>query len=466
VKINWTNIYFIGAGGIGMSSLIQYFLANRKNISGYDKVESVFTRQLNDLGASIHYDDNVNLIPKLFKDKENTLVVITPAIPYDHSEWTFFRNAGFNIVKRAQLLGEITKNKKGICIAGTHGKTTTSSMIAHLLKQSSAGCNAFLGGILKNYNNNLLLSDTSDLIVIEADEYDRSFHWLSPFMAVITSVDSDHLDVYGTEKSYKEAFEHFTFLIRRGGVLLMREGIDIAPSLQEGVQHYSYSGDISKIRGKNKPDFYAQNVRINSEEIHFDFVAPNTVIKDIQLNEPIEINIINSVAALAVALLNSVTSEELKQAMASFIGVKRRFDFHIKTDDLVLIDDYAHHPQELKSSIKSVRTLYPNRRLAVIFQPHLYSRTNDFYKEFAQSLSLADEVILLPIYPAREKPIPNVSSQIILDSLTISSKQLVNYDELISSVTKQKMDVVLVIGAGDIELLIEPLKKALLACRW
>lgn len=462
---NWANIYFIGAGGIGMSSLIQYFLANGRNISGYDKVESVITKRLNDLGASIHYVDNVKLIPELFKDKKKTLVVVTPAVPYNHSELTYFRNSGFNIIKRAQLLGQIIKTKRGICVAGTHGKTTTSSMIAHLLKQSKIDCNAFLGGILKNYDNNLLLSDVSDLTVVEADEYDHSFYWLSPFMGVITSVDADHLDIYGTEKNYKKAFEHFTSLIRKDGVLLMEEGVDIIPHLQDGVQSYRYCGDISKMEEGNTPDFYAQNVRIDNEKIYFDFVTPNTIIEDIQLSIPIEINIVNSIAALAISWLNNVTAEELKQAMISFVGVKRRFDFHIKTDNLVLIDDYAHHPQELEASVKSVRKLYPNRKLTVIFQPHLYSRTNDFYKGFAQSLSLADEVILLPIYPARENPILNVSSQMILDLLTVSRKQLVNYCELVSFVVKQGIDVVLVVGAGDIELLVEPLKMALIACQ-
>ena len=454
------SLYFIGAGGIGMSNLVRYFLVNGKNIGGYDKVESDLTRRLNAEGAQIHYEDNINLIPEIFKNKENTLVVLTPAVPSDHSELNFFCNNGFRIMKRAQVLGEITKTKRGICVAGTHGKTTTSSMIAHLLKQSHVDCNAFLGGILKNYNNNLLLSDISDLTVIEADEYDRSFHWLTPYMAVITSVAPDHLDIYGTEASYRDAFEHFTSLVRPGGVLFMEKQVDIAPRLQENVRLYYYGGE-TKANDPEKPDFYAENVRIANGEVFFDFITPDTVIKNVQLGIPIEINIVNGVVAMAVAYLNRVTPEELKKGMASFQGPKRRFDFHIKSDSLVLIDDYAHHPEELEASIRSVRKLYPERKLKVIFQPHLYSRTNDFYIEFAKSLSLADEVILIPIYPAREEPMPGVSSQMILDLVTSPKKELVKYNDLVNKINKENTDVLLITGAGDIELLIEPIKRKL-----
>lgn len=455
------SIYFIGAGGIGMSNLVRYFLANGKNVAGYDRVESLLTKQLNEEGAQIHYKDDIDLIPDLFRNKENTLVVFTPAIPSNHLEFNYFKNNGFQLMKRAQILGEITKMKKGICVAGTHGKTTTSSMIAHLLKQSHVDCNAFLGGILKNYNSNLLLSSVSDLTVIEADEYDRSFHWLSPYMAVITSVAPDHLDIYRDEEKYREAFEYFTSLVKEGGVLLMESKINIHPHLKKDVRLYRYAGDISFITDRDKPDFYAQNVRISEGEIHFDFVTPDIIIEDIELGVPVEINIENGIAALAVAYLNGVSPKELQEGLASFQGPKRRFDFHIKSKSVVLIDDYAHHPEELAASITSIKKLYPDRKLTVIFQPHLYSRTLDFYKEFAQSLSLADKVILIPIYPAREQPIPGVNSEMILDLVTTKDKEIMEYQDLVDRINKEDTDVLLITGAGDIELLVEPIKSKL-----
>jgi UDP-N-acetylmuramate--alanine ligase len=479
-----TSVYFIGAGGIGMSALVRYFLANGKQVGGYDRVESELTRQLNLEGAEIHYEDNINLISDIYKDKEHTLVVLTPAVPNDHSELVYFRENGFEILKRAQVLGEITRINRGLCVAGTHGKTTTSSMIAHLLKQSAVDCNAFLGGILKNYDSNLLLSDKSDLTVIEADEYDRSFHWLRPYMAVITSVSPDHLDIYGTPEAYKESFRHFASLIREDGVLLMETGVDIEPQLQKGVKLYRYAGCLDFARhdggdfarhdaekgchcgpdpqSPEKPDFYAENIRIGNGEIFFDFVAPGKIVRDIQLGVPVKINIVNGVAALAIAYLNGVSDDELRSGMASFQGAKRRFDFHIKQDNLVLIDDYAHHPEELAASIGSVKELYPDKKLTVIFQPHLYSRTNDFYREFAVSLSMADEVILIPIYPAREEPLPGVSSQMILDLITVEEKRLYTKQELLESIKKNRYEVVLVAGAGDIELLVESIKDNLL----
>ncbi|GHT59658.1 hypothetical protein AGMMS50239_06800 [Bacteroidia bacterium] len=478
-----SSLYFIGAGGIGMSALIRYFLAKGKKVAGYDRVESDLTKQLNEEGAEIHYEDNTDLIPRTFKDKTQTVVVWTPAVPQDHSELTFFRESGFEIMKRAQVLGEITRTTRGLCVAGTHGKTTTSSMIAHLLKQSKMDCNAFLGGILKNYDSNLLLSDTSDLTVVEADEYDRSFHWLSPYMAVITSVSPDHLDIYGTEAAYREGFSHFSSLIKENGVLLVEAGVDIPLNLKEGVKTYRYAGvcpqptegglPLNPLKGtwvdaeQKSPlgdlgvDFYAENIQIGNGEIFFDFVTPERIIPRIQLGVPVKINISNGVAAMAIAYLNGVSDDELRAGMASFQGAKRRFDFHIKRDDLVLIDDYAHHPDELWESITSVRQLYPDKKLTVIFQPHLYSRTNDFYKEFAKSLSLADEVILIPIYPAREEPIPGVSSQMILDLVTSSEKHLFGKTELLEQVKKNKYEVLLIAGAGDIELLVEPIKNSL-----
>ena len=452
---DYSAVYFIGAGGIGMSALVRYFLFHGKKVAGYDRVESDLTRQLNAEEAEIHYEDRVDLIPELFKNKSNTLVILTPAVPEDHSEWLYFRQNGFTILKRSQVLGEITKNSRGLCVAGTHGKTTTSSMIAHLLKQSTIDCNAFLGGILKNYDNNLLVSSKSDLSVIEADEYDRSFHWLTPYMAVITSVSPDHLDIYKTAGAYKKSFSHFASLIRENGVLLMESNVDIVLELKKGVRLYRYA--------MNEGDFHAKNIQIGNGEISFDFVTPERIIPNIQLGVPVKINIQNGVAALAIAYLNGVSDDELRKGMASFQGVKRRFDFHIKRDNCVLIDDYAHHPEELSASISSVKELYPGKKLTVIFQPHLYSRTHDFYREFAKSLSAADEVLLLPIYPAREKPIQGVSSRLILNLVSTPNKRLYSKEELLEAMRKEKRELVLIAGAGDIELLIEPIKEILYA---
>ena len=450
---NYPAVYFIGIGGIGMSALARYFLFHGKNVGGYDRVESNLTRQLIAEGADIHYEDRVDLIPELFKNKDNTLIIFTPAIPENHSERLYFHHAGFTILKRAQALGEITRNSRGICVAGTHGKTTTSCMIAHLLKQSTIDCSAFLGGILKNYDSNLLLSDKSDLTVAEADEYDRSFHWLTPYMAVITSAAPDHLDIYKTTGAYKESFRHYASLIRENGVLLMEASVDIDPELKKGVRLYRYSMD----RG----DFHAKNIRIKSGEISFDLVTPKRIIPNIQLGVPVKINILNGIAALAIAYLNGVSDNELRKGMASFQGVKRRFDFHIKRNDCVLIDDYAHHPEELTASISSVKELYPDKKLTVIFQPHLYSRTRDFYREFAQSLSEADEVILIPIYPAREKPIRGVTPHLILNLVTAPKKHFYSKDEVLEAMRKEKRELVLMAGAGDIELLVEPVKEIL-----
>ena len=453
---NITAVYFVGAGGIGMSALIRYFLSKGKKVAGYDKTPSGLTEQLNYEGAVIHYEDNVDLIPDDFTDPAKTLVVYTPAVPEAHSELCYFRGNGFEVMKRARVLGEITNCNRGLCVAGTHGKTTTSSMIAHLLKQSHVDCNAFLGGILKNYDSNLMLSAKSDLTVIEADEFDRSFHWLKPYMAVITAADPDHLDIYGTPEAYRESFEHFTSLIRPDGCLIMKQGINVTPRLQEGVKLYTYSATEGG-------DFYAENIRIGNGEIFFDFVGPDVRIPDIQLGVPVKVNIENGVAAIALAWLNGATPEEIKHGMATFAGPRRRFDFHLKKDNIVLIDDYAHHPAELKASILSVKELYAGRKVTGIFQPHLYTRTRDFAADFAASLSLLDELILLDIYPAREEPIPGVTSQIIFDAVTIPGKRLIRKEELLDVVSAEagRLDVVLMLGAGNIELLVEPVKQIL-----
>lgn len=450
-----TSVYFVGAGGIGMSALIRYFLAKGKKVAGYDRTPSSLTAELIEEGATIHYEENVSLIPDDCKNPETTLVVYTPAIPECHAELCYFKDNGFEVMKRARVLGEITRCARGLCVAGTHGKTTTSSMVAHLLKQSHVDCNAFLGGILKNYDSNLMLSDKSDLTVIEADEFDRSFHWLTPYMAVVTAVDADHLDIYGTVDAYRESFEHFTSLIRPDGCLIVKKGLDMTPRLQSGTRLYTYSAT-------DEADFYARNIRIGNGDIVFDFVAPDVCIQDIKLGVPMKVNIENGVAAMALAWLNGTTEEEIRCGMASFAGPVRRFDFHLKKDNIVFLDDYAHHPAELKASILSVKELYPEKKVTGIFQPHLYTRTRDFAADFAASLSLLDELVLLDIYPAREAPIPGVTSQIIFDKVTIPNKRMIHKEELLELVRKEnKWEVVLMLGAGDIDRLIEPVKQIL-----
>lgn len=451
-----TSVYFVGVGGIGMSALARYFEAKGKHVAGYDKTPSDLTAALINEGIRIHYMDDVALIPADCKQVDSTLVVYTPAIPETHAELNYFRENGFTLMKRAQVLGEITRSERGLCVAGTHGKTTTSSMLAHLLKQSHVDCNAFLGGILKNYNSNLMLSDKSDLAVIEADEFDRSFHWLNPYMAVITAVDPDHLDIYGTPEAYRESFEHFTSLIRPDGCLVMKKGLQLQPRLPKGAKLYTYSAT-------EEADFFARNIRIGNGDIVFDFVTPMGCIEDVKLGVPVKVNIENGVAAMALAQLNGVTDEEIKRGMASFAGPVRRFDFHLKRNDIVLLDDYAHHPAELKASIQSVKELYPDKKITGIFQPHLYTRTRDFAADFAASLSLLDELILLDIYPAREEPIPGVTSQLIFDQVTLKKKRMIKKEKLLDLVKKEAADfqVVLMLGAGNIDRLVEPVKQIL-----
>lgn len=446
-------VYFIGIGGIGMSNLARYFMSKGKKVAGYDRTETPLTKELVKEGAEIHYSDSVSLIPEYCKEKDTTLVVYTPAVPSENEEVIYFHQQDFTIQKRAQVLGTITKSSKALCCAGTHGKTTTSSMLAHILKQSHLDCNAFLGGILKNYSSNLMLSDKSEFTVIEADEYDRSFHWLHPYMALITSVDPDHLDIYGTEEEYLKSFEKFTTLIQQGGALVMKHNIKLSPKVGEEVKVYTYSED--------KGDFHAKNIKIGNGEIRFDFVTPKEVIDNIQLGVPVRINIENSIGAMALAWLNGATPDELRHAMLTFQGAKRRFDFILKTDKIVMIDDYAHHPQELAASITSVKELYHDRKVTGIFQPHLYSRTKDFADEFAKSLSLLDELILLDIYPAREKPIEGVTSKIIFDKVTCP-KTLCNKQELLPLLeNKNDIEVLLTVGAGDIDQLLEAIKEVL-----
>ncbi len=451
--MNYESVYFIGIGGIGMSNLARYFLSKGKKVGGYDRTETLLTQTLRKEGAFVHYEDDVQAIPASFTEKEKTLVVYTPAVPASHGELVFFSEHGFTIMKRAQVLGEITKSSDAVCVAGTHGKTTVSGMTAHLLRQSHVDCNAFLGGILKNYNSNLLLSDKSSFTVVEADEYDRSFHWLNPWIAIITSADPDHLDIYGTAESYRQSFEKFTSLIRPEGFLILKKGVTVTPRTGETVTILSY--------GETEGDYHAAHIRIGNGEILFDFVSPGGKITDISLGVPVKVNIENAVAAIAAATLCGVTPEEIRNAMRTFCGVKRRFDFHIKSQEIVFIDDYAHHPQELSAAIDSVKALYPDKKITAVFQPHLYTRTRDFADEFAQSLSLLDDVILLDIYPAREEPIEGVSSQIIFDRITSPEKLLCRKEDLLELLRHKPVEVLVTFGAGDIDRLLPDIESLL-----
>ena len=451
--MNYKNIYFLGIGGIGMSAIARYFAAKGYAVAGYDRTRSRLCEELEAEDIAIHYTDDVAQIAPEFLQKESTLVVYTPAIPAEHSEFVYFRQHGFTIEKRAQVLGEITRVERGLCVAGTHGKTTTSTMLAHLLKQSHVDCNAFLGGIAKNYTSNLMLSDTSDLVVIEADEFDRSFHHLTPYMAVVTAVDADHLDIYGTHEAYLESFAHFTSLIVEGGCLIMKKGIALQPRLGNGVKLYTYSAT-------ERADFYAENVRIGNGTIVFDFVTPTETIADIELGVPVQVNIENGVAALAVAWLHGVSADELRSGMRSFAGIRRRFETWLKTDRLTIIDDYAHHPAELEASIKSVKALYADKKVLGVFQPHLYTRTRDFYREFAAALSHLDEAMLVELYPAREEPIAGISSQTIYDEITCP-KTLTTKAELINVLKTKHFDVLLTVGAGDIDAMLPQIVESL-----
>lgn len=437
-------VYFVGIGGIGMSAIARYFLHKGVVVGGYDKTPSDLTEKLRQEGAQIHYEEDIKQIPQDCCDAKSCLVIYTPAIPADHKELVFFRTNGFEIQKRAQVLGTLTHSLKGLCVAGTHGKTTTSSMAAHILHQSSIGCNAFLGGITKNYGTNYILSEKSPFVVIEADEFDRSFHWLTPFASVITATDADHLDIYGTEEAYLESFRHYSSLIQPGGYLIIHTGLKMQAAVQEGVKTYTYS--------RENGDFHAEHVKIGNGEITFDLISPFGNIPDIKLGVPVSVNIENGIAAMALAQIAGATKEEIREAMASFSGVDRRFDFHLKTDKMVYLSDYAHHPAEIRQSILSVKQLYEGKRIKVIFQPHLYTRTRDFYQEFAEALSLVDDVTVMDIYPAREQPIPGVSNKLIYDNLRSGiKKDMCSKDDVLEVVKRGGFDVLVTLGAGDIE---------------
>ena len=447
-------VYFIGAGGIGMSALARFFMHKGIVVAGYDKTPSELTKRLEKEGMLIHYEENVSEIPHVCKNPSSTLVVYTPAVPAEHAELQYFRNNGFEVQKRAQLLGTLTEAHHGLCVAGTHGKTTTSAMCAHIMHQSQLDCNAFLGGITKNYGTNYILADKSDYIVIEADEYDRSFHWLRPWMTVITATDPDPLDIYGTKEAYLEGFAHYTELIKEGGALIVHTGLELVPRTKDSVRTYTYSRD--------EGDFHAENIKIGNGEISFDLHSPIEDVKGIELGQPVSINIENGIAAMAMAQLCGCSAEELRYGMKTFHGVERRFDFKIKDDRHVFLSDYAHHPKEIYQSAKSIRELYQNRKITAIFQPHLYTRTRDFYREFAQALSQLDEVILCDIYPAREEPIPGVTSKLIYDCLAPGvEKSMTTMDDVLGLVKSRDFDVLIVLGAGDLDTLVPQMTKIL-----
>lgn len=469
----YDKIFFVGIGGIGMSALARFFALEGCTVAGYDRTPSALTRNLETEGIAVAYDDVESAVPQSFREGR-VLVVRTPAVPADSCILRWFEEHGFEVKKRAEVLGLVTRTKRALCVAGTHGKTTTSAMLTHLLNYAGApadggyGVNAFLGGISVNYGTNMLHSAESDLVVVEADEYDRSFHHLRPTLAVVTSTDPDHLDIYGTAEAYRESFSIFTSLIREGGVLLRKAGIVLESRLAEGVRELTY-GVLTGDTPAQRPDFYAENVRTSDGALLFDFCGPNVHLKDVSLGVPVWVNVENAVAAMAAAWLNGVSAADLEKGIACFKGTLRRFNTLLKTDSLTLIDDYAHHPDELRMSISSVRRLYPQAVLTGVFQPHLYTRTRDFYKQFAASLSMLDRVILLPIYPAREKPIEGVTSELILNEISITDKRLVEKTEL-ASVLKEllggkadcdRRNVVLTLGAGDIDRLLPELQKRL-----
>lgn len=453
------NIYFVGAGGIGMANLVRYYLRHGVKVAGYDRSPSELTRHLEEEGAILTFTDDENTIPAEFRDPENTLVVYTPAVPETNKVLSYFRHNGFEIIKRAALLGKITDATDAICVAGSHGKTTTSSMIANILRNAKPGCTAFLGGVLRNIDSNLVLNEKSSISVVEADEYDRSFHNLKPYIAVITSTDPDHLDIYGDEEHYLEAFSIFSSLIRENGVLILHTGLKMRPATKPGVRVMTYSGGA-------EGDWHAEDIRIGNGRIIFTLVGPDGLrIEDMNPGVPVEINIDNAVAATAAALTAGATPEEVRQGLADFKGAKRRFEVYLdgteRENGPVLIDDYAHSPNEIRASIASVRKLYPGKKLSVIFQPHLYTRTRDFATEFAEALSEADQVIMPEIYPARELPIEGVSTHTILDNVKSREKSYCERKDLLNLIKNSNFEILMTLGAADIDKMLPEIKEAL-----
>lgn len=448
-------VYFLGIGGIGMSALARFFHASGKTVAGYDRSPTDLTRQLASEGIAIHYDDSVDMIPAPFKSPVRTLVVFTPAVPSEHVEFSYFKEHQFQIYKRSQILGLITRHYKNIAVAGTHGKTTVSTMIAHLLATAGPGCNAFLGGISKNFNSNLVINPLSEWIVTEADEFDRSFLQLYPFAGIITAMDPDHLDIYGDTKSMVEAYNQFVRQIHREGLLLLKIGVPVKHSeVPSGAFTYSLN---------ENSDFRAGNILLEDRKYHFDLTGPGIMLRNLSIEHPGLVNVENAVAATAMAVLLGLNHDRIREALKSFSGIRRRFDYHVKTENVVYIDDYAHHPKEIEAVLHSVRQLYPEKKITGVFQPHLYSRTRDLANDFAKSLTQLDRLIMLDIYPAREEPLPGITSQMIFSKVNIPDKMMCSKDELLEVIKNSGIEVLITLGAGDIDRFVGPIKKLLTA---
>jgi UDP-N-acetylmuramate--alanine ligase len=451
---NIKHVYFLGIGGIGMSALARYFHTTGKTVAGYDRTPTALTLQLSSEGIAVHYDDSPEFIPLPFRSPENTWVVFTPALPGDHSELAYFKDHHFKIYKRSEILGLITRGHKTVAVAGTHGKTTVSTMIAHIMTRSGPGCNAFLGGISKNFNSNLVLNAQSNWVVAEADEFDRSFLQLHPYAAVITAMDPDHLDIYGTVESMQTAFNNFIGQIDREGLLIMKKGLPVDSS-KIPARTYTYSLNSNS-------DFHADSIHMENRRYHFDLIGPGIMLKDLSIEHPGLVNVENAVAATAIAVLLQLDHQQIRLALEVFSGIQRRFDYHINREKIVYIDDYAHHPKEIEATLKSIRELYPGKKITGVFQPHLYTRTRDFAKGFAESLSLLDRLILLDIYPARELPIEGVTSEIIFRNVHIKEKLMCRKEQLIDTLLKTNIEILVTLGAGDIDNYVEPIKQLLL----
>ncbi|MEP0368367.1 MAG: UDP-N-acetylmuramate--L-alanine ligase [Cyclobacteriaceae bacterium] len=439
------SVYFIGIGGIGMSAIARWFKQRGKRVAGYDRVKTPLTQSLEDEGIWIHYEDKVKAIPETFKEREWCLIVYTPAVPADFGELVYFQKKDFTVMKRSEVLGMISKDHYCIAVGGTHGKTTTSSMLAHILSKSEAGCSAFIGGIMTNTNSNLIIGEKDAPLVVEADEFDRSFHRLFPNYAIVTSVDADHLDIYGDESQMKEAFGKFLQLVPEDGHLLVH--------YKAAEKVNTYLENLYFTYGIDQGDYQARALRSIGGVFYFNYHGRRT-IKDIALYVPGFHNVENCVAAISAAIELDVPLEVIKEAVKSYRGVKRRFEFILRQKDLVYIDDYAHHPSEITAFLRSVKSMYPNKKITTIFQPHLYSRTKDFYLGFAESLDLSDEVILLDIYPARETPIPGVTSQMILDKMFTANRKIVAKEDIVADLEERDLDILVTIGAGDIDQLV------------
>ena len=450
---NIRSVYFIGIGGIGMSAIARFFKFEGKNVAGYDRTSTVLTKELEQEGITIHYTDDVDEIALCYRDKSSALIVYTPAIPDDHSELQYFRNKGFTLQKRAEVLGLLTQKRDGVCVAGTHGKTTISTMTAHLFTKSEVGCSAFLGGISNNYKTNFLHSHQSPYVVLEADEFDRSFLHLKPHFALISAMDADHLDIYGDEQQVKAAFNQFVQKIQPGGALVYKAGLPL-DEVDEDVELFSYS-----LEGES--DFYATNIKLVDGLYQFDVISPFGKIHKLKLGIPGLVNVENAIGAIALALLGDVDAEEIRKSLVEFKGIRRRFEYKIKSENLVMIDDYAHHPEEINATLASVKDIYPDRKIAVVFQPHLYTRTRDFAAGFAAALDVADQVYLLDIYPARELPIEGVTSELIREKMELKQVEMVSKEDLVEKVKVSKPEVLLTLGAGDIDKMVPVLAREL-----